>query len=471
MKQLLLVLHAHLPWGHLSDEDDAAAQWLLEACVDCYQPLLTALERLDAEGVPFRLTLSVSPPLAAMWSSPKLNDRLAAYVAAEQQAWRSAPAEYAKAADFHLARLAEPRRDLDAGFRALKQVERITSTATHGFLPLLKTVPAAARAQVSAAGPTPGMWLAECGYTAGADGWLRDAGVGYFFVDSHAVSHAAHAHRRPVQTTRGVFAFARDPQASAQVWSAKTGYPGDPAYLDFHHRVGGRRVLRVPGEGAWDPAVARDRAQIHARHFVAERAANGGDVITAPYDAELFGHWWFEGPDFLEAVVRAVAESQAVQLNVPSRLCAPDAERVELPETSWGRGGHSAVWLDAANAWMWPHLHRAAEAMVALADRSDRVAKQAARELLLAQASDWPFLIEAMTNAGYATKRFEDHLLAFQKLAGGDVDEAYLSKREAANNLFGAIDPRVYGRGDDRPEAKPKESAEGRREEREKWPR
>lgn len=462
MKNLLLVLHAHLPWGHLEEEQDAAARWLLEATVDCYQPLLEAFERLAADGVPFRITLSVSPPLAAMWSSPLFAPRLTKFIAAEQQRYANLPATHAAAAALHLTRLAKKPRDLLAGFRALPQVELICATATHGFLPLLATVPTAARVQVHVAAqshgtPPKGMWLAECGYTDGADRWLLDAGAAYCFVDSHALAHATHKHHRAVRTAAGLAVFARDPQASEQVWSAESGYPGDRAYLDFHHRIDGCRVLRVPGDAPWDPTAARERTQIHARHFVEQRGKTDAEVIVAPYDAELFGHWWFEGPDFLEAVIREAAESQSLKLATATDHLRdfPHAQRVELPTSSWGRDGYSAVWLDPNNAWMWPHLQRAAEKLIVLAQTTkssplaERALAQATRELLLAQSSDWPFLLEAKTNAPYATARFEDHLLAFRALADqltrDAIDEPSLQRREATNNLFGSIDARVYG--------------------------
>ena len=466
MTDLVLVLHAHLPWGHLNDEDDAAARWLLEASVDCYQPLLTVLEGLEAEGLGFRISLSVSPPLAAMWSSPLFEQRLLTYVDTERSGWESVSPEYAQAAAFHLQRLGEPRRDLIAGFRALSQVELICATATHGFLPLLSTVPVAARAQVEIAvlahrdlfGAAPaGIWLAECGYCPGAERWLHDWGLGYFFVDSHALAGAKKGTHAAVLTSTGVAAFARDPAASEQVWSNKSGYPGDPAYLDFHHRVNGRRVLKVPGTSAWDPRAAASRAKEHGQHFVQERGVEA-EVIVAPYDAELFGHWWFEGPQFLESVLREAARSKTLRLATGSDHLRRDLprERLELPASSWGRGGYSAVWLDPSNAWIWPHLHRAGERMAKLAalglnDRlGERALAQAARELLLAQASDWPFLLEAKTNAGYATGRLEDHLRAFRALASqlenGSVDEPQLQAREIINNVFTAIDPRIYGR-------------------------
>ncbi len=464
MTSLLLVLHAHLPWGHLADEDDAAAQWMLEAHVDCYQPLLETLERLAADGVPFRITLSVSPTLAAMWNSALLAPRLARYLDAERAKYSRASAKYAAAAAFHLERLDKPRRDLLEGFSRLPQIELICSTATHGFLPLLSMVPAAGRAQVQIAARSQltapaGMWLAECAYCPGADRWVLETGARYCFVDSHAIAHAEHAHRRSVRTEAGLYVFARDPAASARVWSRESGYPGDRAYLDFHHRIDGCRLLKVPGDDPWDPKVALERAQTHARDFVEQCQASDAQVIVAPYDAELFGHWWFEGPAFLEAVIRQVAQSSTLKLSTGSDHLEefPPSERLEPMTSSWGRGGYSAVWLDPTNAWIWPHLHRAAEKMVSLAkgprSASDslrsRALAQAARELLLAQASDWPFLLEANTHAHYATARFEDHLIAFRTLADqldhDAIDPVGLQLREVANNLFGSIDVEVYG--------------------------
>jgi 1,4-alpha-glucan branching enzyme len=221
------------------------------------------------------------------------------------------------------------------------------------------------------------------------------------------------------------------------VWSAEVGYPADPLYADFHHRVGGQRVLRVTGADEklpWDPAAAFARAREHARHFLAARRDAAG-VQVAPYDAELFGHWWLEGPTFLDEVLTHGADVLTTASDV--LRAGPTLDVQEAAFSSWGRGGHASVWLGPQNAWMWPHLHRASEVMVGLANRPR--AARAMQQLLLAQGSDWPFLLDAKTSAGFAHDEFVSHLLAFRALVAGH-------KVADAPNPFPWAKPSVYRR-------------------------
>ena len=431
-------------------------------------------------------------------------------------------------------------RDLVRAFGELQDagaLEIITCAATHGLLPLVSTVEAR-RAQVRVAvanyrkhfGRRPrGIWLPECAYTAGLEELVAEAGVEYFVVESHAVlngeprpRYGVHA---PVRCANGVAAFARDLETGEQVWSASVGYPGDPAYREFYRDLGWdaplealrphlradgqRRALgikyhRVTGRDVplshkqpYDPAAASARAREHAGHFVAERikqvaglrAALGGraPVVVAPYDAELFGHWWFEGVQFLERIFRLLAEHRdEIEPATPGdRLDAGEAAQTQrLATSSWGEGGHFKVWLSDANAWVYP-LQRAAEArMTALADRfaandgnahdgtaarepaanaaadgstagelrarglTARALKQCARELLLAQSSDWAFQIYRGSTAPYAAARFRSHVARFNALAGalerGEIDEPLLAEIERRDNIFAEIDSEVY---------------------------
>jgi 1,4-alpha-glucan branching enzyme len=174
------------------------------------------------------------------------------------------------------------------------------------------------------------------------------------------------------------------------------------------------------------PEAAFARAREHAAHFVSSRA-QGAALQVAPYDAELFGHWWLEGPAFLEGVLQA-----GEALTTPMEILReqPTRETRELPFSSWGRAGTAEVWLGPQNQWMWPHLHRAAEEMTKLDDPG------ALNELLLAQASDWPFLIDAKTSAGFAQEQFEAHLLKFRARARGE--------KVATTNPFPWASPSVY---------------------------
>jgi 1,4-alpha-glucan branching enzyme len=202
------------------------------------------------------------------------------------------------------------------------------------------------------------------------------------------------------------------------------------------------------------------------------RALDFDPIVVAPFDAELFGHWWFEGPRFLESFIRKAAYEhqdlrltnkdtygqQDFQLTTPTDFLAnhPTQQTIEPAASSWGDQGYLGVWLDETNSWIYPHLHSAARRMTEIArahssndnELADRVLKQLARELLLAQSSDWAFLMKTGTAKHYATKRVTDHLLRFNRLweqfNTGSVDEAFLSHCEGRDNLFPDLNWRYY---------------------------
>jgi 1,4-alpha-glucan branching enzyme len=182
-------------------------------------------------------------------------------------------------------------------------------------------------------------------------------------------------------------------------------------------------------------------------------------LIVSPYDAELFGHWWFEGPVFLGDVLRQLHFDQnVIETITPERYLErhPTNQRVVPADSSWGLKGFNEQWLNESNAWIWPHLHAAGERMVELARKhasaSDplvrRALNQAARELMLAQSSDWPFIMSTGTTTAYATRRFNDHIIRFdelyQELEEGRLDADSLRKLESEDNLFPDIDYRIY---------------------------
>lgn len=368
-----------------------------------------------------------------------------------------------------------------------------------------------------------GVWLPECAYRPGAT-WSRPVGpsrvwsrpgleeplarhgLRHFFVDTHLVAGGAPIGTyddrleerrldavRPatglspnaaytVEASRGrrVSVLARDPRASVQVWSADYGYPGDGAYLEFHRKRGrdGLRYWRVtdrrlPLEAKilYDPLAATERAEAHADHFaslvldtareVRERTGRPA-VVVAPFDTELFGHWWFEGPRWLEGVLRRL-EGKVDAVTASNSLEAlPPRTTVRLPEGSWGQGGHHWVWLNDDTRWIWEHVYRAEDAFadavrasVGRSDpRSDRILRQMGRELLLLEASDWPFLVTTWAARDYAEARVKAHVEAFERLRGmldrlGDRpltadDEAWLAALEARDSPFADLDPDMW---------------------------
>lgn len=404
------------------------------------------------------------------------------------------------------------RRDLVSAFRRLQDaghLDILACNATHGFLPLMQQVPEAVRAQVSVAanhyrqnfGKDPaGIWLAECGYFPGLERILAAERIRYFFVDTHGLTDATprplHGPYAPVFTEAGVAAYARDPESSQQVWSAEYGYPGDPHYREFYRDIGwdldldyirpfiqptgdrkntGFKYFRITGKTndkqPYDPVLARERAVVHAGNFLfnrqrqlehlASRLGGRTPVVVAPYDAELFGHWWFEGPWFLEAFIREAARAQnTFELVTPADdlRAHPENQVATPPLSSWGAGGYANMWLDGANDWVYRHLHHCARKMVELARDfpeatvpQRRALNQAARELLLAQSSDWAFIMKTGTMVEYALRRTREHVRRFLRLhddlRAGTLDAEWLGHVEGRDNLFPELDYRIYRPG------------------------
>lgn len=449
------MLHAHVPFGPPGSQ---AETWFVEAAIECWLPLAQWL-RATPEA---RVTVSFSPTSLA-WlerGDRAILDGLEAKLGRLRALHATAP----DAVDAQLAHL-EPLRDAVVSegawpmVRALAElpwVELATTAATHGFLPLLSGVPEAVRAQLEvgreaftrAFGVAPrGRWLPECGYFPGLEQVLAEEQVRWFVVEASAFARASPPSptQRPVFTETGVAAFARDPLTGELVWSANVGYPGHRAHLEFHRREQGERLWRV-GDGApYQPDESGAVVATQAEDFVTKIAEQGADaVITAAYDAELFGHWWHEGPRFLAEVVRRA--TGRVRLVTPSGVLAErqEARVVALPDSSWGEGGGRSTWLAPENAWAWPHLERAAERMEAAARRFEPGPGLGAmaRALLLAQASDWPFLLAKRTNQGFAQSRLEAHLLELS--AAADALEQGRPPPSSDAFPFPWLDGRVY---------------------------
>lgn len=489
---LAIVLHAHLPYvRHPEHARPLEERWLHEALWESYLPLLGVLDRLAAEGIRAPFTLSVSPPLAAMLTDSLLRARFRGHLdhldrltgALDAGARVAEPLR--PALTFYRRRIVEvralwerargdPLAALCAHARA-GRLELWTSTASHAYLPGLLAVPASIRAQLrlgfrgfeALAGMRPrGLWLPECAYDPRFDADLAASSVGYTILDAHGLELArprpAAGVFAPVLSPNGVAFFARDPGASRDVWSRRGGYPGDPYYREFYRDVGfdlpeadlpdelgpngtrlmtGIKLHRITGEGShrepYDPEAAAARAREHARHFMETRtaAAHHGaalcsaPILVAPFDAELFGHWWFEGPIFLEHVLRRLDASACASGLAATTLGGylarfSEAKVVEPAASSWGEGGFGAVWAGPEAALLWRHVHHAERRVRdAVAQRrgasglAGQALDQAIRELLLLQASDWAFMMKRGEMTEYAELRVRGHVHRAGRLA------------------------------------------------------
>jgi len=519
---LALILHAHLPFvRHPEFKDPMEEYWLYEAITETYIPLLSVFNRLVDDGVDFRITMSMTPPLVSMLTDPLLQRRYTDHIEQlieliEKEVIRTKyQPQLNETAVMYREKLYNIRnlfehvygRNIVDGFKALQEkgkLEIITCGATHGYFPL-DADKVALNAQVKIAadhyqatfGRRPkGIWLPECGYTPGDDEYLKKHGIRYFILDTHGILYGTPRPKygvfAPVYCRSGVAAFGRDLESSRQVWSAKEGYPGDPNYREFYRDIGfdleydyikpyihesgirintGIKYHRITGhvdlseKQPYDHKAALETAANHAGNFMFNREKQAKHlsgimkrkpIIVAPYDAELFGHWWYEGPDFIDFLLRKIFYDQSnIKTITPSEYLEmyPENQVVTPAFSSWGYKGYSEYWLNDTNDWIYRHLHRAYEKMRELAEtymfkplarQQERALKQAAREVLLAQSSDWAFIMRTQTMVDYAVKRTKNHINRFLKLyemiKKDNYDEQYLTQLELRDNIFPDID-------------------------------
>ncbi len=517
------VLHSHLPFvKHPQHDYFLEEHWLFEAITECYIPLLKNCKRLFDEGIDFKLTISVTPPLAEMLADKNLMEKYEKHLAKqielghkETERTKNDPVFY-DIAHFYKNFYEETRdffehflnKNVISGFKFFNDINKfevITCAATHGYLPLLNVNKKAVKVQIEVAiqahikhfqkAPR-GIWLPECAYYEGLDSILKENNIEFFFVDSHALVYGKPAANygvyTPIYTPHAVAAFARDAQSAKQVWSSKEGYPGDFHYRDFYRDIGydldhdyikeyidpdGSRVFtgfkyhKITGttnyKEVYKPEAAWNKTIDHAKDFHFNRAKqfeylsanmDRTPMIVSPYDAELFGHWWFEGPYFLYNLFKEINTHKIFKAVTPSEylMMYPKNQVIEPSPSSWGDKGYYDVWLNSSNAWIYRHLHAMADEMCELAYRykngaefkTHRVLNQMVRELLLAQSSDWAFLMTTKTAIEYSEHRTKEHISNFNQLKdmieSKEIDLDQLEELEYKNSIFNFLDYKIY---------------------------
>jgi 1,4-alpha-glucan branching enzyme len=550
------VLHSHLPYARQAGMWPHGEEWIHEAIAETYVPLLDALNDLAEEGVPYRLTIGITPILAEQLADPLIIDHFVHY-AAERAAWAAKDVKrFEESGDDTLRDLARfyhhwyarhltsfrdrYHSDLIGAFRKLQDaghLEIATCAATHGYLPLLSRdssvrgqLKIGVDAYVHRFGREPkAIWLPECAYRPaviddqgefpirrpGIESFLAPFGLEVFFSETHtveggqpvgkaageaigpygavprryAVKVSPEIQGEPGTTYRPywvgdapgqVAVLGRNNRTGQQVWSGTFGYPGDFAYREFHRKdgVSGMQYWRIGGANVdlgskppYEPNRASEQVERHASHFVAlveellggyaERHGEFG-VISSAYDTELFGHWWFEGIDWLKGVLRGLAKSEIVEVSTASDIVErhPPERVLNLPESSWGAGGNHFTWLNVDTQWMWPVIHAAERRMELLVaaypdaqGERKTVLDQTARELVLLQSSDWPFLVTTGQAKEYASERFSEHVERFNQLAEiaertsdglSGEQRSFLDALMERDNPFPNIDYRVF---------------------------
>lgn len=518
-----LVFHAHLPYvRHPEYERFFEESWLFEALSETYLPLLRVFRGLEKDGIPFRLTLSLSPTLTSMLEDELLCDRYRHHLMrllelGERELERlSKDKAGQKLVEMYLRLF---RNNLDdfvnlyqtnilGGFRHFHtkgNLELITTTATHAFLPMYREFPQMIRSQLQVAienhyrlfdALPEGIWLPECGYYPGLEVLLKSYSLKYFFSSTHGILYADecpdYGVYAPIQTANNIAVFGRDRAACDAIWSKDHGFPGYPEYRDFYRDIGfdlpdeyiapytmnaenrvntGFKYHAITGDTdnkvLYDPDKGAERALEDAQIFLENRIRQCATVselmdrpplIVAAFDAELFGHWWFEGAQFLDNFFRHFyTKTHNLMQVTPSDYLAvwPESQTTSPAFSSWGENGYGQVWLDGSNDWIYRHTHKIAERMSELVERFPnenglrlRTLNQAARELLLSQSSDWPFIIKAGTTVPYAIQRVKSHIHNFNRLyeslSYNELRTGWLTGIEKRNNIFKDIDYRIF---------------------------
>jgi len=462
-----LVLHTHLPYVRRNGVWPSGEEFFHQAALESYLPLLGVLQTLADEGLSDALTLGLSPMIAHQMEDPHMLRELEWFLGVYElrtlrqttnydgvfsEEFRDLAANYARFARAQGELLDSLESGIARAFDELARrgaIEIIGGPATHPYLPLVRE-PALARAQVELGarehdrlfGRRPsGMWLPECAYSpdAGIEGLLEDAGVSHIVIDGPTMLRSAgpgstFAPRRIRDSS--VVACARNLDVTYRVWSPTGGYPTGKWYRDFFHYdvEGGFKNWRVTSirkpvaeKRPYEPARAQAAARKDAEDFASliartldehERETGREGHVVAAYDTELFGHWWYEGPVFLEHLYRTLRDMPEVRaLSLQGALQAlPDPGPVDLVAGSWGFRKDDRSWVAPETDDVWQALGEVEADTIRYLDKfrdagSGRRAAlaQLAREAMLMQSSDWPFMVLRGRNVDYARERFFGH--------------------------------------------------------------
>jgi 1,4-alpha-glucan branching enzyme len=514
MGRLALVLHGHLPYVRHSDHKFYLEEtWFFEAVLDCYLPLINSLKKLESSKIKAVFNLSLSPTLCEMLNDSDLQNRFETYLKNRKQflikECNSDDIRIRDLADYYLKEiriLSKIWKSCSGNllhyfreFSAKGFLNLMICIGTHPFLPALKHRVQWIKGHLQISRicmkkyfdkPTQGVWVPECAYFPGLDQLIKDAGFKYFILESHGVLCAEPTPEfgvyKGLRTKAEAIAWGRDQQSSREVWSREIGYPGDKDYREFHRDLSlecshdylpdyfldnglpvhsGIKFHAIQTNKIYSPGAAKDRARLHAREFIDKRIAAisrmqtlglASPIIVAPYDAELFGHWWYEGPEFLLQTALRSSDCKEISLCSLAQLSNQQLEQQqgEPVFSTWGEGGFAETWVNSQNEWIYPFYEKCISLFNKVASAKSvspmikRILNQMCREIVLMQSSDWAFMMTHQSSATYASGRVNHHYQNVVELyaltQNEDLDLEQIQKKESAWPFLKEMDYRWF---------------------------
>ena len=509
--KLAIVLHAHLPYVRKNERNSLEEDWLFQAIIECYIPLLQVIESSKERNFDnTKLTISLSPTLLTLLENEKIQNTFPSWIKTRLDFLNDLPHKEKVASEFLFKNFEDKylywqkcSGNLIQKFKNLNlsgNLDILTCAATHGYLPILRENPETVKGQINTAlrnhesifGTRPlGIWLPECAYYENLDHILFNCGIRYAVLDGHGILNSSPRPRygvyAPICSRKGIAFFGRDSESTLPVWSAREGFPGNPVYREFHkdlgwelplselqkkgipsvrplgikyHRITDKKSLLSTKEFYLENEAIK-KVEEHADHYLLSRSkqlkklaisSSFEPLLIAPFDAELFGHWWYEGPLFIENLLKKSFKYSIKLTNLREILIKkPSLQICDPSPSSWGQGGYHNYWLNDKNAWIVPEITKAGSTFIELSSKklknksSLRLLKQAARELLLSESSDWSFILRAGTTTELAKERVDRHLFRFWKLINmlindPNIDYDFLESVEEEDNIFPNIE-------------------------------
>lgn len=500
--KVMLVLHAHLPYTRIPNARFPLQElWLFQNLTECYIPLLLSMNELVREDIDFNITLSLSPTLIAMLCDNYYLEKYEKYLDVLLDLFNKKSLLYNTEAGGSriyfknkIERIQEfydhSGREILSEFHKYAKsgkINLITSCATHALLPAFRFNEQLIRLQVETGinkfeevfGFKPeGLWLPEMGYFTMLDKILIDSGIKYTFLDTHSIYKTKnipeYGNFFPSITENGLYIFPRDFMLTNEIWSKHAGYPGDPRYREFHYDYTyslsdeelseeqidkipfGLKLYKITGgtnnKEFYRQEDALEAIKIHSEDFLDKtrnRSAEVRELIKTnplfilPFDAELFGHWWYEGPEFLSRVIKNIAVSSDITLASPEDYLHEKSCTIISPaESSWGKNGYFETWLSPDYIHVYMNIADLFNRLNPFRNKKNCIdaVNCAQNEILLAQSSDWSFYISWDNFGDYGKIRIKEHLQAAEKIIldmeNGNTDEGYVKERMDRYPIF-----------------------------------